>query len=329
MRRVLFVLAPFIAIVIAVIILAWGHSATETANADVDGPGTMALVVKQDGVGICDSNSQPPAPIFEEKCVLEKGSFFDLSIELKDRPAGGYIAINALVRWTGQPTKDQLNFIEGTVKWPECELGTFNIKTPALNDALMYCQSSFSPPGTTSFFKGNVFNFTFECKPGTGEENIRFDLIPLSESEPDGSALFPTFFVPPETVPPASLKIACMTPKQPWPGDTDGDGCPDANENQDKSEHANGGGRDYLNPYDWYDINQDGVIDLFFDILGVIQHYSLDTSPPYDVIYDRGPSLGPNSWNMVAPDDSIDLFFDILGVIAQYSLKGCTEDPAA
>ena len=60
------------------------------------------------------------------------------------------------------------------------------------------------------------------------------------------------------------------------------------------------------------------------NILGVIQHYSLDGSPPYDVIFDRGPSAGPNPWNMTAPDGFIDLFTDILGVIGQYSLIGCT-----
>ena len=58
--------------------------------------------------------------------------------------------------------------------------------------------------------------------------------------------------------------------------------------------------------------------DLFNDILGVINHYSLDGSPPYDVQFDRGPSAGPNPWNMTAPDGVIDLFTDILGVIQQH-----------
>ena len=110
--------------------------------------------------------------------------------------------------------------------------------------------------------------------------------------------------------------------KQPDPGDTDGDGCSDKRENG--SDETLGGLRDYLNPWDWYDVNQDGIIDLFTDILGVIGHYSLDGSPPYDVIYDRGASAGPNAWNMTAPDGIIDLFTDILGVISQYSLTGCT-----
>ncbi len=115
--------------------------------------------------------------------------------------------------------------------------------------------------------------------------------------------------------------------KLPWPGDSDGDGCADANENLPKGQSTQGGGRDYLDPYDWYDINQDGVIDLLNDILGVIQHYQPTPggAPPYDVVYDRGPTTGPNGWNRAPPDGVIDLLNDILGVIQQYSPTGCTD----
>ena len=103
--------------------------------------------------------------------------------------------------------------------------------------------------------------------------------------------------------------------------DTDGDGCTDQRENG--PDETLGGLRDYKNPWDFYDTNGDGEDDLFSDVLGVIQHYSLDGSPPYDVQFDRGPSTGPNPWNMSAPDGSIDLFTDILGVIFQYG-HDCT-----
>jgi len=114
-----------------------------------------------------------------------------------------------------------------------------------------------------------------------------------------------------------------------YPGDSDGDGCPDVSENRPKSELALGGGRNHGNPWDYYDVNGDGVINLFGDILGVIQHFSLDGAAPYDVTFDRGraPS-GANPWNMTAPDGVINLFTDILGVIKQFTLTGCT-DPAA
>ena len=111
-----------------------------------------------------------------------------------------------------------------------------------------------------------------------------------------------------------------------FPGDSDGDGCPDANENQGKSAVANGGGRDSLDPWDWYDVNQDGVIDLINDIIGVIGHWQpiAGGASPYDIAFDRGPSAGPNPWNTTAPDGIIDLVNDIIGVIHQWSPLGCT-----
>ncbi|MCH8066275.1 MAG: hypothetical protein IIC90_10710, partial [Chloroflexi bacterium] len=91
-----------------------------------------------------------------------------------------------------------------------------------------------------------------------------------------------------------------------------------------KAELANGGGRDYLNPWDWYDVNQDGVIDLLNDVLGVIQHFSPQGGPPYDIAFDRGPvPPGASPGNMTAPDGVIDLLNDILGVIRQHG-HDCT-----
>ncbi|MCH7488257.1 MAG: PQQ-dependent sugar dehydrogenase, partial [Chloroflexi bacterium] len=116
--------------------------------------------------------------------------------------------------------------------------------------------------------------------------------------------------------------------------DSDGDGISDGAEDPDADGCTNvqelgldetlGGLRDPHNPWDFYDVaglsgaTPDGVIDLLFDILGVIQHYSPDGNPPYDVHYDRGPTAGPNAWNMTAPDGVIDLLNDILGVLQQY-----------
>ena len=121
--------------------------------------------------------------------------------------------------------------------------------------------------------------------------------------------------------------VAKPPPKQPKPGDTDGDGCPDVHENG--LDETLGGQRDYLNPNDFYDVAgsplppqngaPDGVIDLPNDILGVIQHHPAGTLG-YDVQFDRGPWTGPNSWNDTqGPDGVIDLPNDILGVILQFN----------
>ena len=119
--------------------------------------------------------------------------------------------------------------------------------------------------------------------------------------------------------------VTLRPPKLPEPGDTDGDGCTDQQENG--PDETLGGQRDFLNPWDFYDVlgpgaalPVDGVVDLPNDILGVIQHFApLGTEPAYDVQFDRGPRLTGPAWNMTAPDGVIDLPNDILGVITQFN----------
>jgi hypothetical protein len=127
-------------------------------------------------------------------------------------------------------------------------------------------------------------------------------------------------------------------PRLPHPGDTDGDGCSDQDESRPKNEANQGGGRDYLDPWDFYDVRGPGgglpdqFIDLPNDILGVVFEYapggyiSGTTDHTGNTIvddYDRGQSTGPNPWNMTAPDGVIDLSNDILGVVLQYQ-HDCT-----
>ncbi len=105
--------------------------------------------------------------------------------------------------------------------------------------------------------------------------------------------------------------------------DEDSDGCTNAAEVG--TDETLGGLRNPLNAWDFYDVEtisgpgKDGVVDLLFDILGVINHYqpTAGGAPPYDANYDRGPSAGPNAWNMTRPDGVIDLLNDILGVVLQ------------
>jgi len=111
------------------------------------------------------------------------------------------------------------------------------------------------------------------------------------------------------------------TGSDPCDEDTDGDGAPDGAEAG--NSFADCGQRSPTTPHDFYDVNQDGVIDLVNDILGVILHYSPGGGPPYDVDFDRAPQTGPNNWNRSGRDGVIDLPNDILGVIVQYSPGEC------
>ncbi len=150
----------------------------------------------------------------------------------------------------------------------------------------------------------------------------------IVDSVSDAGSVCPFSVTPTDTPLPTATSTPkpTITPtptKQPAPGDTDGDGCSDVTENG--PDEALGGQRDYKSPWDFYDVEtisgpgQDGVVDLLFDILSVINHYqpALGGASPYDAHYDRGPSTGPNPWNMTGPDGVIDLLNDILGVVLQ------------
>jgi hypothetical protein len=112
--------------------------------------------------------------------------------------------------------------------------------------------------------------------------------------------------------------------------DLDNDGCSDAQENNTApGSEEMGGRRSAKNPYDFYDVNGDGTVDLFIDIFSVAAAFGDDsdsdsgTGNPepdgYDPALDRSPPLmGDFTWEMQGPDGLIDLFTDIFGVAMQF-----------
>ncbi|MDP3766421.1 MAG: terpene cyclase/mutase family protein [Dehalococcoidia bacterium] len=123
-------------------------------------------------------------------------------------------------------------------------------------------------------------------------------------------------------------------PKQPAPGDTDGDGCTDEQENG--SNEMIGGRRDYLRPWDFYDVNGDRTVDLFNDVFGVAAAFGQGPGEPgYTPAKDRSPVAPPavepdparrEPWDVGPPDGVVDLFTDIFGVAAQFG-HDCSEAP--
>lgn len=115
--------------------------------------------------------------------------------------------------------------------------------------------------------------------------------------------------------------------------DTDGDGCSDVAEGGPMV--GLGGGRDYLDPWDFSDTNGDKIVDLFADIFGVINLFGADADalvPPmgaglnpepdgYATRFDRS---GGATIPMVGPPDGgpIDLT-DIFTVANQFG-HDCT-----
>ncbi|MEX2159015.1 MAG: flexitail domain-containing putative surface protein [Dehalococcoidia bacterium] len=119
----------------------------------------------------------------------------------------------------------------------------------------------------------------------------------------------------------SSLKLfRCSTPAcndKALGGDSDGDGCTDAQElgaNEDL-----GGRRNPLNPYDFFDPDGNGTVDLFFDIFAVAGAFG--TQPfeaGYDLDLDRGSPYGGDVWDLRNPDGGIDLFTDVFGIAYQF-----------
>ena len=110
-----------------------------------------------------------------------------------------------------------------------------------------------------------------------------------------------------------TLTINCVDPA-PYPGDTDGDGCPDMREAG--PNQVMGGMRNFLNPWDYYDATGDHRVRVD-DLLLLNQHYGLDAGQPgYDVRYDR-TYIGPNKWNLGPPNGKIRVD-DILAESHQY-----------
>jgi hypothetical protein len=110
------------------------------------------------------------------------------------------------------------------------------------------------------------------------------------------------------------LSGGCTTP-QALPGDSDGDGCSDVQEQG--GDPIEGGRRDSFNTWDWWDPTGDGMVKIG-DVLAVAAHYGKDAGQPgYDAVYDR-TLLGPNHWNLGPPDGMI-RSADINLIVKQYN----------
>ena len=109
--------------------------------------------------------------------------------------------------------------------------------------------------------------------------------------------------------------------KQPSPGDTDGDLCPDESESG-PDEHL-GGRRSHVNSWDYFNPTNDGE-NRVDDVLVVVNHYFIDEGQPgYDQKYDR-TYVGPNPWNL-GPPNGQQRVDDILDQVKQY-FHDCGKD---
>jgi subtilisin family serine protease len=115
------------------------------------------------------------------------------------------------------------------------------------------------------------------------------------------------------TTPRVDARVALLQPN----GDYDGDGC--RNDEEWGDDPAKGGRRNPLDPYDFFDVNHDGVVNLVDDVLPVIHAYGPSNSGKYLPELDRSePPDGAEPWRQGPPDGTIDVTTDVLGVLAQF-----------
>ncbi|MCH8066226.1 MAG: hypothetical protein IIC90_10440 [Chloroflexi bacterium] len=254
-------------------------------------------------------------------CFVDPGTPFTAVASITSAPAGGYIAYQIDGVHPGLVSKAVRHAAPGVfpIEAPTQGVGTNAFLAAALTGS--------QPPQPVVTYEGPLVEVDLNCPSAGGvftlsmrvegtvgtvvvDQNNDPVAITTTALDADGDTLADKVA--------AALTVNCVDRLA---VDIDGDGCVGARELG--SDPTRGGLRDPKNPWDFYDVagmagGPDGIIDLLFDILGVIQHYSPGGGPPYDVQFDRGPSTGPNFWNMTAPDGVIDLLTDIVGVITQF-----------
>ncbi|MBI4570911.1 MAG: S8 family serine peptidase, partial [Chloroflexi bacterium] len=125
------------------------------------------------------------------------------------------------------------------------------------------------------------------------------------------------------TRPRIDARVALLADGEDW----DGDGC--TNGEEYGANAALGGGRNPLNPYDFYDVNGDGTVNLLDDVLAVANAVGPSTGPNYDAALDRSPALpGADPWDLGPPDGEITVAVDVLGVVMQYGHSCAAGAPA-
>jgi hypothetical protein len=281
---------------IAILLLAsLGSNSASAAVSDVDF--SIGVDPSISGAALpCDSSGSPSAT-----CDVPLGAKFRVSFYVHKLPSGihnGVSGEDETLQYAGITSSELQDGVNQTY-WPSCVGPSGGVFSPG--QVSIGCSVLLGPPST---YVGRFSTVEFTCsangsvtlRGGDGWTEIADDNLSFYSEAAD-----------------ESLTIDCVAP-QTYPGDTDGDGCPDA-----KEAGANammGGQRNFLNPWDYFNPSGDGT-NRVDDILVVLQHFGLNTGDPgYDVKYDR-TYIGPNRWNLGPPDGKIRTT-DILEIVRQY-----------
>jgi hypothetical protein len=262
----------------------------------------MALTVFRDTQkeqGSCGTGA------LNRECLVAPSSVF--SIDVLTDPAPTFQGYQIVIQYSGN-----INLVQQPAltenEWPRCGPG-FETKTlPSAGAPGRYVLGCKSGPPATNY-SGVLANIHFSCKGsgsgligiigGAGAHVSFYDRPSIFgnriflASEAKGGIRYADAVV-----------INCGGQTGGLAGDTDGDGC--ANTKEQGTNERTGGRRDYLNPWDFFDPNGDGL-HRNDDIVAVMQRYMTNEGGAnYSAAYDR-TLLGPNYWNLGPPNGQIRL----------------------
>jgi len=99
--------------------------------------------------------------------------------------------------------------------------------------------------------------------------------------------------------------------------DSDGDSCGDARELG--PDEQLGGRRNPNNPWDFYDVNGDGIVTVAGDILAVAAGFGPAGGPAYAPALDRSPPAPSGEpWDLGQPDGAVTVLDDVYGAALQF-----------
>lgn len=257
--------------------------------------------------GVCDTSGGAV------ECGILENTDFGVSASLEDVSGvgnGAYDALAVTIEYSGALSS---NGALSAGPWPDCYYEATESGTGFEN---VGCVRGAGEPSST--YTGIVVTGGFHCAEGTGALNLLHGTQDTLLIDSKGASLIDKGIdsVVVNCQAPTPTPTATATPtKQAPPGDTDGDGCPDADENG--PDETRGGRRDYLNPWDYFNPTNDGR-NRVDDILTVVDHYfAREGEPGYDGgRYDRS-LVGPDEWNLGPPDGQV-LVDDILHAVDSY-----------
>lgn len=253
--------------------------------------------------GDCDSSGVPT-----NSCRIAAGTTFIMGVGLNEignaLPGGNYSGYDAHLDYTGVTSAETHASVDAH-QWPACVKAADSFQPGTV---FAGCAVGVGQPD--SAYEGLLVTVEFTCT-ASGTVTLVHGAY-VTALYDDGSSS--SFHEDEGTT--ESLNIECAAP-QPYPGDSDGDACPDAREQQTASGSViTGGRRNFLNTYDYFNPTHDGK-NRIDDVLAVLDQYFVDSgNPAYTTNTDR-TLMGPNAWNL-GPPDGKQRVDDILNAVHQY-----------